>query len=103
MFRIKKNDTVVVLTGKDRGKKGAVIELIPEKGKVRVQEVAVVTRHVKARRQGQVSAIKKEEACIDLCKIMLFCSTCSKPSRVNTKILENGKKARVCNRCKEII
>ena len=63
--RIKKNDTVVVLSGKDKGKTGSVIEILPKKGKVMVKGVAVVTRHVKARKQGEVPGIKKEETYID--------------------------------------
>jgi len=64
-MHIKKNDTVVVLTGKDKGKQGSVIEVLPKEGKVKVRGIAIVTRHVKARRQGEASAIKKEESYID--------------------------------------
>ena len=63
--RIKKNDTVVVLSGKDKDKKGTVIEVLPKKGKVLVKDIALVTRHVKARKQGEVSGIKKEESYIN--------------------------------------
>jgi large subunit ribosomal protein L24 len=68
-MHIKKNDTVVVLTGKDKGKQGVVIEVLPKKGKVKVRGVAIVTRHVKARRQGEVSTIKKEESYIDMSNV----------------------------------
>ncbi len=100
--RIRKNDEVFVLSGKDKGKKGIVIEILPKKGKVLVKDIAVVTRHVKARRQGEVSGIKKGESHIDIVKVMPICSSCKKPCRINTKVLEKGKRARVCNRCKEI-
>lgn len=100
--RIKKNDTVVVLTGKDKGKTGSVIEILPKKGKVVVKGVAVITRHVKARKQGDVPGIKKEESYIDEAKVMPVCTACQKPCRVNSKLLENNKRARVCGRCKEI-
>lgn len=66
---IKKNDTVFVLTGKDKGKQGVVIDILPKKGKVKVRGIAVITRHVKARRQGEVSAIKKEESYIDISNV----------------------------------
>lgn len=99
--RIKKNDTVVVLSGKDRGKTGSVIDILPKKEKVMVKDVGVVTRHVKARRQGEASAIKKEEQFIDLCKVMPVCTSCKKPCRVNMTVLNNGSKVRTCNKCKQ--
>lgn len=70
-MHIKKNDTVVILSGKDKGKKGTVLEILPKKGKVKVRDVAIVVRHVKARKQGESSAIIRSEAFIDLSKVML--------------------------------
>ena len=102
MARIKKNDTVLVLSGKDRGKQGAVIAILPKKDKVMVKDVALVTKHVKARKAGEVAGIKKQESFIDLSNVMPICGTCKKPCRVNAKMLESGKKARICGRCKEI-
>ena len=67
--RIKKGDLVYILTGKDKGKKGAIIEILPKKGKVMVKGVALVTRHVKARKQGEVSGIKKEERYVDISNV----------------------------------
>lgn len=100
--RIKKNDTVVVLSGKDKGKKGTVIEVVPKKDKVMVKDVAVVTRHVKARKQGDVAGIKKEERYIKLSMVMPICSSCKTPCRVNTKVIEDNNRVRACNRCEEI-
>ena len=68
-MNIKKNDMVLVITGADKGKKGSVIEILPEKGKIKVQGVAIVTRHAKARRQGEKSAIKKLERFIDISNV----------------------------------
>ncbi|MEX0849508.1 MAG: 50S ribosomal protein L24 [Candidatus Dependentiae bacterium] len=68
--RIKKGDSVYVLTGKDKGKTGSVIAILPKKGKVMVKDVAVVTRHVKARKQGDIPGIKKEERYIDISNVM---------------------------------
>ena len=100
--RIKKNDTVMVMSGKDKGKQGQVLEVLPKKDKVLVKGVGIVTRHVKARRQGDIAGIKKEEAYIQLPKVMPICSSCKKPCRVNVKTLDNNKSARVCNRCKAV-
>lgn len=98
MMRVRKNDTVVVLTGKDKGKRGTVLVVDPKAGKVMVKGVAIVTRHRKARKQGETSSIRKQEAFIDMSNVMPFCQTCSKPSRVNFKVSE-ALKERVCNRC----
>ncbi len=100
--RIRKNDTVVVLSGKDKDKKGSVIEVLPEKGKVLVKEIAIVTRHVKARKQGETPGIKKEESYINASIVMPVCTSCKKACRVNAKVMEDGRRARVCNRCEEI-
>lgn len=103
MMRIIKNDKVKVISGKDRGKEGVVVDLLPKKNKVKVQGINIVTRHAKARRQGEVSSIKKEEAFFYIDKIMPICSSCKKACRVGSKELENGKRARICVHCKEIL
>lgn len=100
--RIKKNDTVMVVSGRDKGKKGAVIKLNKKKNTVLVEGIALSVRHVKPRRTGEQGGIKQEESFIGLSKVMPVCSACKKPSRVNSKLLETGKKVRVCNRCEEI-
>lgn len=103
MNRIKKNDTVIVIAGKERGKKGTVMQILPKKGKLKIKGLNLVTKHSKARKQGEQSAIKKIEAYIDLSNVMLVSEQGSEPSRVNFKILEDGKKARMLNRTKAII
>jgi len=102
LARIKKNDTVFVISGKDKGKRGSVIDISPREGKVVVKGVAIVTRHMKVRRQGDVAGIKKEESNINLAKVMPICSACNKPCRISVKMLDNGNKARSCNQCKEV-
>jgi len=103
MARIKKNDTVVVLSGKDKGKQGSVLVVAPKKKRVMVKGIAIRIKHAKARRQGESSEIKKEEGWLPLAKVMPVCGACKKPCRVQAKILEGGKKVRVCSRCKEIV
>lgn len=102
MARIKKNDTVIVLSGRDSGKKGVVVKVDSKKEQVLVSGVALATRHVKPRRAGERGSIKKEESFIGLSKVMPVCVACKKPSRVNSKTLETGARVRVCNRCEEI-
>jgi large subunit ribosomal protein L24 len=101
LSRIRKNDLVFVLCGKDKGKQGRVINVDKKNERVLVKDVAVVTRHVKAKKQGQQSGIVKEESYLPLCKVMPVCSSCKKFCRVGVKVLDDGKKARICHRCKE--
>lgn len=101
LARVKKNDTVVVLSGKDKGKSGLVLAVYPKDDAALVKDVSVVTRHTKPTRQGQKGGIVKEERPVPLSKVMPVCSACKKPCRVQTKALETGKSVRICNRCKE--
>ena len=83
MKRVRKGDKVIVLTGKDKGKKGEVVEVSPKKGKLKVKGVNVATRHYKARKQGETSGIKKLEAYINISNVMAIDEETSKPVRVN--------------------
>ena len=95
---IKKGDVVVVLSGKDKGKQGAVLEVMPKESKVVVESVNVVTRHQKARRQGEQSGIVKKEAPIYAYKVQRVCPKCNKPTRIGHKV-EGDKKVRICKKC----
>ena len=97
-LHIKKDDTVVVLSGDDKGTKGTVIAVSPEEGKVIVSGVHVVSKHTKARRQGEKSQIVKTEGAIYACKVQLVCPKCNKGVRTGAKVV-NGKKVRVCTKC----
>ena len=103
MMRIRKNDTVVVLTGRDKGKRGTVLDVDVTKNLVKVSGVQILTKHYKARKQGEVSAIKKQEGFINLSNVMLIAPSDSKPCRVNFKMLDDGSKVRVSNRTKQVI
>ncbi len=96
---IKKGDTVVVLSGKDKGKQGKVLEAMPETRKVIVEKVNVATRHTKPRKQGDQGGIIKKEAPIYACKVMRVCPKCSKPTRPASKVGTDGKRVRVCKKC----
>lgn len=101
LARIKKDDLVAVASGRDKGKQGHVIAVDKKTGKVLVKGLMLVTRHKKARRQGEKSKIEKEESYIPFCKVMPVCPSCKKGCRVQVRVLEGDKKARVCQRCKE--
>ena len=98
-MNIKKNDKVVVLSGRDKGKQGEVLTAMPKEGKVIVKGVSVATKHQKARKQGQESSIIKVETPIYACKVMVVCPKCNKPTRVAHKVNEAGKKVRFCKHC----
>lgn len=100
--RIRKNDTVFVISGKDKGKKGKVLEVKRKKGAILAENIAVATRHTKPRRAGEQGGIKKSEVYINESKVMPICTACKKPTRVSSKLLDTGKRARICVRCKEI-
>ena len=97
-MNIKRDDTVIVLSGDDKGVKGKVIAASPEEGKVIVEGANIVSKHVKARRQGEKSQILKTEAAMYACKVQLVCPKCNKGVRVHSKVV-NGKKVRVCAKC----
>lgn len=103
MNNIRKNDTVYILSGSDKGKQGKVLEILPKKKLIKVAGIAIVTKHSKARKQGEVPSIKHMESYINISKVMLVNPNNSKPCRVGFRILENGKKVRVCKRTNEII
>ncbi len=102
-MNIKKNDTVVVLSGKDKGKKGKVLETMPKSGKVIVEGINVATVHNKARKQGEQSGIIRKEIPMYACKVMRVCPKCGKPTRPAFKLSADGSKSRVCKKCGETI
>ena len=97
-MNVKKGDTVVVLSGKDKGKQGKVLGTVPGSLKVVVEGINMVTCHVKPRRQGEEGGIVKREAAIYASKVQVVCPKCGKGTRVAHKI-ENGKKTRICKKC----
>ena len=95
---IKKDDLVVVLSGKDKGKQGKVLEVMPKSGKVVVEKVNMVSRHTKPRKQGDQGGIVSREIPMYASKVMLVCPKCGKATRHAVK-LADGKKVRVCKKC----
>ena len=98
-MHIRSKDTVVVITGKDKGKEGKVLVASPKTGKVVVEGVNMVTKHQKARNAMQPGGIIHKEAPIDASNVMLVCPKCKKGVRVGYSVLENGTKVRVCKKC----
>jgi len=102
-MNIRKNDTVLVITGKNRGKKGKVRFAYPRTDRVIVEGVNMIKRHTRARRQVRQAGIIEREAPIRVSDVMLLCNKCSHPARVGFRFLQDGRKARVCRSCGEVI
>ncbi len=98
---IKKNDQVIVVSGNEKGKKGKVLSVDHENGRVIVEGVNMATKHKKPRRQGEAGGIIKQEAAINISNVMHICKKCGKPTRIGYTVLEKGGKVRVCKKCNE--
>ena len=97
-LHVKRDDTVIVISGDDKGVKGKVIAVSPEEGKVIVEGANMQTKHVKPRRQGETGGIVKVEGAMYADKVAVFCNNCNKGVRTKT-VIEDGKKVRVCAKC----
>ncbi len=100
---VKTGDTVVVLSGKDKGKKGQVLAVSPSEGKVIVEKVNMVSKHVKPRKMGEQGGIIKAEGAMYASKVQVVCPRCKKPTRVGHKVNNDGTKERICVKCKEAL
>lgn len=101
--RIKKGDTVTVLSGKDRQKTGKVLKIFPKAKKVIVERVNFVKKHMRKTRQDSQGGIIEREAPIHISNLALLCKSCNKPTRIGVSTLSDGSKSRFCKKCKEII
>lgn len=98
-MNIRRDDKVVVLSGKDKGREGKVLSADPQGGKLIVEGVNVASKHQKPRKQGEQGGIIKVETPIYACKVMVVCPKCGKPTRVAHSIAADGKKTRACKKC----
>ena len=102
-MNIRKNDTVVVIAGKDRGKKGRVRFAYPKKERLLVEGINFVKKHSRAKGAVRQAGIIEREAPIHVSDVMLLCSKCNHPARVGFRFLTDGRKVRVCRSCGEVI
>jgi large subunit ribosomal protein L24 len=100
---IKKDDFVKVMTGKDRGKQGKVLRIFPKEGRLTVERINMIKRHTRPTRQLQQGGIIEREGKIHISNVMLVCSKCARGVRVGHRLLEDGKKVRICRRCEEVL
>ncbi len=101
-YHVKKNDLVMVTTGKDKGKTGKVLRIVKKKDRVVVEKVNMIKKHVKASQKTKGGIMERENP-IHVSNVMIYCEKCSKPVRTGTKMLEDGKKIRFCKKCEEAI
>lgn len=102
-YHIKKNDTVMVIAGKEKGKSGKVLRILTKKDRAIVEKLNMVKRHMRPGAHSRQGGIVEKEAPIHISNLMLICSKCTDPTRVGYKILDDGRKARFCKKCGEII
>ena len=102
-MKIKKDDNVLVIKGKDKGKKGKVRFVYPKHERIMVEGLNFIKKHTKAVRQARQTGIIEREAPMHVSDVMLFCSKCNKPARVGYKLLADSRKARICHNCGEVI
>ena len=100
---IRKNDKVIVLSGKEQGKIGTVLKVDSEKGRVIVEKVNMVKRHSRPGGKSAQGGIIEKEGPIHISNLMLVCNKCAEPTRIGKRVLEDGSKARVCKKCGELI
>jgi large subunit ribosomal protein L24 len=101
---IRKNDNVLVTTGKDRGKQGRVLKVLPEKNRLIVEGVNFIKRHTKPNPQRQIKGgVVEREAPLHASNVQLVCPECSKPTRLGKKILGDGRKVRICRKCEGVV
>ncbi len=100
---IRKNDKVMVIAGKEKGKIGTILKMIPQKEKAVVEKLNMVKRHTKAGPKTAKGGIIEKEAPIHISNLMLVCGKCAEETRVGKKLLEDGSKVRFCKKCGEIL
>jgi len=101
---IKKNDNVLVIAGRDRGKRGRVLSVVPGKSAVIVEGVNMIKRHTKANPQKNVKGgIVERETSMNVAKVQVLCASCGAATRIGHQLLEDGRKVRVCRKCKGVL
>ena len=104
VYAIRKNDSVIVITGRDRGKRGRVLRVIPDKRRVIVEGVNFIKRHTRPNPQKNIKGgIVEREAPLSASNVQLVCPECSNPTRVGRKLLDDGRRVRFCKKCKGVV
>ena len=100
---VKKNDTVLVIAGREKGKKGRVLSVYPSKGRLLIEKINMIRKHMKPTRKYAQGGIIEKEAPLHISNIMLICPKCNKPTRISNTQLQDGRKVRMCKKCREVM
>ena len=103
MPHVRRGDTVAVIAGRERGKRGKVLRVLPEAGRVVVEKINMMKKHQKPTQKLRQGGIIEREGALSLSNVLLVCGRCNQPSRTGIKVLGDGRKVRVCRRCDETI
>lgn len=101
--KLKKNDVVMVIAGKEKGKSGRILKLLPKRNRVVVEKINMIKRHTKPSKQMPHGGIVEKEGSLHISNVMIICQRCNVPVRIGKRILEDGSKVRVCKRCGEVL
>lgn len=101
-FHVKKKDLVTVIAGKEKGKSGRILSVLPQKERIIVEKVNMIKRHTRPSAKQRQGGIIEREGPIHVSNVMLVCTKCNKPTRLAMRVLSDGKKVRVCKKCGEI-
>lgn len=102
-LHVKKDDLVMIVTGKDKGKSGKILRVLPDKGRVLVENLNLIKRHTRPSRTNNEGGIIEKEAPIAISNVQLLCQGCNKPVRTGIRTLDDGSKTRYCKQCNEIV
>ncbi|PLX83572.1 MAG: 50S ribosomal protein L24 [Desulfuromonas sp.] len=102
-LHVKKDDMVMIIAGKEKGKTGKVSRVLADKGRLVVEGLNMVKRHTRPTQANQEGGIIEKEAPLSASNVLLLCGSCDKPVRTGTRVLEDGSKARFCKKCNEIV
>ncbi|MEW6419639.1 MAG: 50S ribosomal protein L24 [Nitrospirota bacterium] len=100
---IRKNDTVVVITGREKGKKGRVLSVYPSKSRILIERINMIRKHMKPSKKYTQGGIIEKESPLHISNVMLICPKCNKPTTISSTFLQDGRKVRVCKKCSEVM
>jgi large subunit ribosomal protein L24 len=102
-LHVKKDDLVMIIAGKDKGKSGKVLRVMPDKGRVLIENLNLIKRHTRPTQANNEGGIIEKEAPVAISNVQFMCQGCNKPARTGIRVLEDGSKVRFCKKCNEIV
>jgi len=100
---VKKNDTVLIIAGREKGKRGRVLSVYPSKDRLLIEKINMIRKHMKPTRKYAQGGIIEKEAPLHISNTMLICPKCNKPTRISNTQLQDGRKVRMCKKCREVM